>query len=336
MERVAYIFPGQGSQYVGMGKELYESHPEAKEVFDSADKILKFELTKLCFEGPKEELILTSNCQVAILVHSIAALRVLEKMIQQDPGSGVTQPAGEVSAETSEKPETLQYAPAFALGLSLGEYSALIAAECLSLEDGIKLIRKRGQFMQQASEKNPGAMASIMGMDMPQLEKLCKGFGCEIANINCPGQVVISGSKSSVELTANMAKEKGAKRAIALEVSGAFHSSLMTTAKEKLEKEIDSVTFNAPKYPIVSNVTGESTQDPEEIKENLITQVNSRTLWEASVKHVASQGIKTYLEIGPGSVLKGLLRKIDKSLNVINFEKTTDFSTSEPPQVPTG
>jgi len=303
MENVAYIFPGQGSQYVGMGRELYDAYPEAKEVFDKANEILKFDLTKLCFEGPKEELTKTDNSQVAILVHSIAALKVLEKV-------------------SSDK-----FNPVFALGLSLGEYTALIASGSLAFEDGVRLVRKRGQFMQKASEKNPGKMASIIGMELEELEKLCKGFGCEIANLNCPGQVVISGSESSVELTASTAKEKGAKRAIMLDVSGAFHSSLMEPAKEKLEKEITQVTFNPPKYPVVQNVTAKPASTPEEIKQNLITQVSSRTLLNDSIQYVASEGVKTYLEIGPGTVLKGLLRKIDKSLNVINLEKPADFAS---------
>ena len=303
---VAYIFPGQGSQYAGMGKGLYESYPEAKEVFDKANELLKFDLTKLCFEGPKEDLTATSNSQVAILVHSVAALRVLEKYAVE------------------------RLTPSFALGLSLGEYTALIAAGSLGFEDGVNLVRKRGLFMQKASEKNPGKMASIIGVEPAELEKLCKGFGCEIANLNSPGQVVISGSPSSVELAASMAKEKGAKRAIVLDVSGAFHSSLMDPAKEKLEKEINFVTFNQPRYPVICNVTAKPTTDPEEIKANLVTQVNSTTLFADSIKYVASQGIKTYLEIGPGAVLKGLLRRIDKGLNVVNLEKPADFSIIHP------
>ena len=300
MEKVAYIFPGQGAQYVGMGKELYEAYPEAKDIFDKANEILKFDLKKICFEGPQEELTATSNSQVAILVHSIASLKVLESSPQK-------------------------FELGFSLGLSLGEYSALVAADALSFEDGVKLVRKRGQFMEKAALKNPGKMACIIGMEPDELEKLCKGFGCEIANLNCPGQVVISGSTSSVELTANMAKEKGAKRVIMLEVSGAFHSSLMDPARDKLEVEINSVTFNKPKCPIISNVTATPTEDTEEIKRNLITQVNSKTLFEASMRYVASQGIKTYLEIGPGAVLKGLIRKIDKALQVKNIEKPSDF-----------
>lgn len=308
MVDAAYIFPGQGAQYPGMGKELYETYPESKEIFDKANEILKFDLAKLCFEGPKEELTSTENSQVAILAHSIAALRALENNPAQ------------------------QFNPRFALGLSLGEYTALVAAGSLSFEDGVKLVRKRGQFMQKASEKNPGKMACIIGMELAEIEKLCKGFGCEIANLNCPDQVVISGSSSAVELTANMAKEKGAKRTVMLEVSGAFHSSLMDYAKEKLEKEIESVTFNPPKYPVICNVTAKPAGDPEEIKKNLITQVNTKTLFADSIGYVASQGIKTYLEIGPGQVLKGLLRKIDKSLSVINLEKPSDFSVLQPTQ----
>lgn len=291
---------------MGMGKELCESYPESKEVFDKASEILKFDLSKLCFEGPKEELTATDNSQVAILVHSIAALRALEGNHPQ------------------------MFEPKFALGLSLGEYAALIASGCLSFEDGVKLVRKRGQFMQKASEKNPGKMACIIGMEFEEVEKLCKGFGCEIANLNCPGQVVISGNPSSVELTASTAKGKGAKRAVMLDVSGAFHSSLMDPAKDKLEKEISALTFNQPNYPIISNVTAKPTRDPEEIKQNLITQVNSKTLFGDSIKYVASQGIKTCLEIGPGSVLKGLLRKIDKSLQVIGLEKPADFTALQP------
>lgn len=292
----AFIFPGQGAQYIGMGKELYENCPEAKEVFDKANEVLKFDLTKICFEGPKEELTKSANSQAAILTHSIAALVALNK--------------------------TNHFIPQFAFGLSLGEYTALVASGCLTFEAAVTLVRKRGEFMDAASQKNPGKMASILGMSLPDVEALCKGIGgCEIANLNCPEQIVVSGKAANIELLAGLAKDKGAKRAILLDVSGAFHSSLMTPAKEKLEKEIEKTVFSQPLYPVISNVTASPTQDVDIIKKNLITQVNSRTLFEASVRYSIAQGIKTFVEIGPGAVLKGLLRKIDNTLEVINIEK---------------
>jgi len=300
IQEACYIFPGQGAQYVGMGKELYGAYPASKEIFEKANQILKFDLTKLCFDGPKEDLTKTSNAQVAILTHSIAALKALE---------------------SSQSPDLL-FLPKFGLGLSLGEYSALVASACFTFEEALRLVRKRGQFMETAAEKNPGKMVSIIGMSIEDVEDLCKGIGaCEIANLNCPGQVVVSGKATNIELLAGLAKDKGAKRALSLDVSGAFHSSLMDPAKDKLEKEIENVDFKTPIYPIISNVTAKPTQDPVEIKQNLIKQVNSRTLFEASIRYVAEQGIKTYIEIGPGTVLKGLLRKIDKALQVINIEK---------------
>ncbi|MDP3804764.1 MAG: ACP S-malonyltransferase, partial [Candidatus Omnitrophota bacterium] len=253
----AFIFPGQGAQYVGMGKDLYDNFPQAREIFDKANTILKFDLKKLCFEGPQEELATTNNSQAAILVTSIAALRVFES-------------SGFFS----------QVSPKFSLGLSLGEYTALIAAGSISFEDAIVLVRKRGEFMEDASRKNPGKMACVMGMDLKQIEELCKGFGCEIANLNCPGQIVVSGKTNNIELFASLAKEKGAKRVLMLEVSGPFHSSLMTPARDKLKDYIEKVQILPPKISFISNVDAKIQNDPSKIKENLIAQVNSKTLWE--------------------------------------------------------
>lgn len=294
MVEAAFIFPGQGAQYVGMGKALYEEHDIAKKTFDHANEILKFDLARLCFEGPLEELTKTHNCQVAVLVASVAALRV-------------------------HLLEPSEFTPQVTLGLSLGEYTALVAAESLSFSDAVNLVRLRGRLMEDASRKNPGKMASIMGLDIKTARALCKQSGAEIANLNCPGQIVISGSVKSVGEAALLAKERGAKRVINLDVSGPFHSSLMAEASHELKKALDSVMVIPPKIPVVSNVMTYSQDDPEQIKANLVDQVSSTTHWEESIKHVASRGIKTFLEIGPGTVLKGLLRRIDAGLACHNI-----------------
>ncbi|MDD5496664.1 MAG: ACP S-malonyltransferase [Candidatus Omnitrophica bacterium] len=311
MADIAYIFPGQGAQFVGMGKDLYDNFPAAKEIFDKANSLLKIDLKKICFEGPQEELSTTANSQPAILTMSVAALKVCE-------ASGFAQ----------------NFTPKFSLGLSLGEYTALVAAGSISFEDAVLLVRKRGEFMEEASRKNPGKMACILGMELNAAEELCKGLGCEIANLNCPGQIVVSGKTNNVELLASLAKDKGAKRVLTLDVSGPFHSSLMTGARDKLKDYIDKVQFTAPKMNFLSNVDAKFQTDPAVIKENLIKQVNSRTLWEESIRAVAAAGIKTYLEIGPGQVLKGMLKKIDPKLEVRNFGAAGDFSAPSPTQAP--
>lgn len=302
MVEVAYIFPGQGAQVIGMGKDLYDNFPAAKEVFEKAASILKLDIKKLCFEGPQEELSTTANSQPAILTTSIAALKAYE------------------SSQFYS-----QYLPKFSLGLSLGEYTALVAAGSISFEDAIVLVRKRGELMEEASRKNPGKMACILGMEIAAVDELCKGIGCEIANLNCPGQVVVSGKTNNIELLASLAKDKGAKRVLMLDVSGPFHSSLMTTARDKLKDYIDKVQFQPPKLNFISNVDATLQTDPVKIKDNLIKQVNSKTLWEESIKLTAASGIKTFLEIGPGQVLKGLLKKIDPKLEVKNFGALQDL-----------
>jgi [acyl-carrier-protein] S-malonyltransferase len=302
MVEVAYIFPGQGAQAVGMGKELYDNFPAAREIFDKANSILKVDIKKLCFEGPQADLSTTANSQPAILTTSIAALRAYES-----------------------SPLASQYIPKFSLGLSLGEYTSLVAAGAISFEDALVLVRKRGEFMEEASRKNPGKMACVLGMELKAVEELCKGIGCEIANLNCPGQIVISGKTNNIELFASLAKDKGAKRVLMLDVSGPFHSSLMTSARDKLKDYIDKVQFNSPKLNFISNVDAKVQTDPAAIKDNLIKQVNSKTLWEESIKLTAQSGIKTFLEIGPGQVLKGLLKKIDPKLEVKNFGTLQDL-----------
>jgi len=298
--KIAYIFPGQGAQFVGMGKDLYDSFPEAKAVFDKADNVLGFELSKLCFEGPKEKLSSTKFSQPAILTVSIACLKVIQSI---GTDLGVTH----------------------ALGLSLGEYSALIASSALEFADALKLVYARGQFMEEASRKNPGKMASIIGLDLALAEEVCSQSGAGVANLNCPGQVVISGKDEAIEKARSLANEKGAKRSIVLDVSGPFHSSLMNEASAKLKNRLDEIKFSKPSIPVISNVDAEYEDSEEKIKKNLVNQVNHKTLWEDSIRKVSGEGTKTFLEIGPGKVLKGLLRRIDSELVVYNIGTVKDI-----------
>jgi [acyl-carrier-protein] S-malonyltransferase len=304
-EGVAYIFPGQGAQYVGMGKDLYDNFREAREVFDRANEIAGFDIEKLCFEGPKERLSTTTYSQPAILVASIAALRVLEARLTALP----------VRA---------------ALGLSLGEYAALVSARSVTFEDALKLVKFRGRFMDEASRENPGKMASIIGMERKAVEDLCGEAGCEIANLNCPGQVVISGKSDPVLKASALAKERGAKRSLILDVSGPFHSSLMKSASEKLESYLKGVDIKDPALSFVSNVNASYETEGNRIKENLLKQLTGRTYWEDSIRLIAGEGIREFYEIGPGKVLKGLLRRIDPDLTVHNVGNLDDLNSLTP------
>ena len=300
----ALIFPGQGAQYVGMGKDLYQQFPAAKVIFEKANHILGFDIAKLCFEGPKEELTRTDVCQPAILTASIAALRALESV---SPLSG-------------------QIVPKAVLGLSLGEYTALVAAGSLTFEDAVSLVRKRGQFMEEASRQNPGTMASVIGLSLEETKKVCVETGAEIANLNSPGQIVISGMKEKVEAASNLAKERGARKVIPIDVSGAFHSSLMEPAAQRMKTEIDKIGIKPPKIQVVTNVNAGYESSPGDIKDNLVAQVKSSVLWEDSIKFLAGQGIKRYIEVGPGKVLAGLLRRIDPALECLNVETPADVA----------
>lgn len=294
--KLAFLFPGQGAQFVGMGKDLCENSPEARRIFEEADTILNLPLSRMCFEGPFEELTRTKNCQPAIVAASMAALYVLRKA----------------------HPHVV---PSYVAGLSLGEYSALVAADIINFHDALHLVRKRGEFMEAAAARNPGKMSCILGLDKDAVAGICKEAGSEIANLNCPGQVVVSGTHAALEKAGALAMERGAKRVISLDVSGAFHCSLMKEAAHKLKSEIDKIHFNKAKYPLVSNVDAKEQTDPHVIKENLIKQVDSATYWEASMRYLLGQGIGTYFEIGPGSVLKGLFKKIDPAAKVVNCGK---------------
>ncbi|MCY8123357.1 ACP S-malonyltransferase [Bacillus spizizenii] len=295
MSKIAFLFPGQGSQFIGMGKDLYEQVPAAKRLFDEADETLETKLSSLIFEGDAKELTLTYNAQPALLTTSIA---VLEKFKE----SGIT--------------------PDFTAGHSLGEYSALVASGALSFKDAVYTVRKRGEFMNEAVPAGEGAMAAILGMDAEALKKVTdkvteEGHLVQLANLNCPGQIVISGTAKGVELASEQAKENGAKRAIPLEVSGPFHSELMKPAAEKLKEVLDSCDIKDASVPVISNVSADVMTEKAEIKEKLIEQLYSPVRFEESINKLIAEGVTIFIEIGPGKVLSGLVKKVNRRLKTI-------------------
>ncbi|AIQ41364.1 ACP S-malonyltransferase [Paenibacillus sp. FSL R5-0912] len=305
MGKIAFVFPGQGAQAVGMGKDVYEALPQSRAVFEKGDEVLGFPLSKLIFEGPESELKQTVNTQPALVTASVAYLEALRDL-------GVT--------------------PDYVAGHSLGEYSALVAAGVLSYEDAVRLVRLRGQFMEEAVPGGQGAMAATLGADRAALTELCRsiseaGNSVELANVNCPGQIVVSGTVAGVNEVVQRVKEAGGKRAIPLEVSGPFHSSLMREAAEQLAAELQKVTFNVPLMPVIVNVTAAPVTDPEEIRNLLVAQVFSPVLWQDSVEWLIADGVDTFVEIGSGSVLAGLIRKIDKNVKLVNINSLESAQT---------
>ncbi|HOE27821.1 MAG: ACP S-malonyltransferase [Candidatus Aureabacteria bacterium] len=297
-QRIAFIFPGQGSQEPGMGREIAGAFPEARRVFDEANGLLGFDLARLCFEGPEAELSLTKNSQPAIFTVSIACLKALLAAV---PGLPV---------------------PIAAAGLSLGEFSAHVAAGSLSFADGLTLVRRRAESMQEACDLVSSAMASIVGLSPETVGEICAAQETRgvigIANLNCPGQVVISGCVAAVEAAMEEAGRRGAQKVVRLQVSGAFHSRLMKPAEERLREAVAAATISPPRYPVIANATGLPATDPEEIRGALVRQLCAPVLWEKSVRFIIGMKAGLFIELGHGRVLSGLLRRIDRAQRAAN------------------
>jgi [acyl-carrier-protein] S-malonyltransferase len=303
MSKTAFIFPGQGSQHTGMGRDLAEHFPAAKAVFDEADQALGFALSDLCFNGPEEELQLTANTQPAILTTSVAAYRVL--------------------AENGAQPD-------FVAGHSLGEYSALVAAGALSLSDAVKLVRRRGEFMQAAVPVGVGAMAAILGIEAEKVSEACaaaaQGQVCSPANFNTPTQIVIAGNAEAVERAIEECKARGARRAMLLKVSAPFHCALMMHAQEQMQPLLAAAHFNDLEFPIVNNADAALTSDGAQAREALVRQISSSVRWTDSIAKLLAEGVTTFVEVGPGKVLSGLVKAIAKELGkevtLLNIENS--------------
>jgi [acyl-carrier-protein] S-malonyltransferase len=294
MNKIAFLFPGQGSQYVGMGQDLYESHPEARATFDQADKVLGFALSELCFDGPEETLKDTINTQPAIFVTSVALLRALESNRLQAPG--------------------------FVAGHSLGEYSALVAAGAMDFAAGLQLVRERGRLMKEAGERSPGGMAAVLGLEVEAVNEVCRqareetGGVIQVANYNSPGQIVISGAFKTRDVAVELAKAEGAKKVVPLAVSIASHSPLMECIVDEFRRAVEAVEFRRPTVPVVANVSAAPLKSVEAIREELVQQLTSPVRWVESVRYMIDQGVTQFVEIGPKDVLTKLMRRIDKSV----------------------
>ena len=307
--KYALLFPGQGSQTVGMGRELCEKSPAARAVFDEADAALGFSLSDIIFNGPEDKLVLTAYTQPAILTMSIAVLRALE--------------------EKGIKP-----APAFVAGHSLGEYTALVASGVLSLADGVRLVHKRGSFMQEAVPQGVGAMAAILGLEADSVRAVCEeaaqGEVCEPANFNTPVQTVISGHARAVERAVALASERGAKRSVMLKVSAPFHCSLMRPVADKLAVEMDKCRWTAGSAPLIANVSADPVTDVKAIRDGLYAQTYSPVRWVESIERMAAEGVEGFIELGAGKVLSGMVKKIARKASVLNIETFADLDKFVP------
>jgi [acyl-carrier-protein] S-malonyltransferase len=294
--KLAYVFPGQGSQKVGMGRDLYDNYPSARAVFQKADEVLGTPLSKLCFEGPEEELRQTVNAQPALVTMSYACLQ----------------------AALSEVDRDKLRQPAFVAGHSLGEYTALAVSGVLDFAGAVSLARERGRLMQEAGEKTPGAMAAILGLDEAVVASICQETGTWLANINCPGQLVISGARANIDRAVAAVQSRGAARALLLQVSGAFHSPLMQPAADGIAPIIARTVFNKPSIPVIANVSAQPLSTVEAIKFELLSQLCHSVQWQRSVEYMIDNGATTFIEIGSGKVLTGLIKRINKNVKLLN------------------
>jgi [acyl-carrier-protein] S-malonyltransferase len=306
-KKIAFIFPGQGSQYVGMGKDIFEKYSTSRELYLQADEKLGINLSEMCFFGPEESLKMTINTQPAIVATSVAILNILQE-------EGIN--------------------PDFTAGHSLGEYTALIAAGAISFTDAIQLVRQRGSYMQEALPPGEGTMAAIIGLDKEKIEEVCLLAGgegqVEVANYNSPSQIVIAGKVAAVQKAVELAKVNGAKMAVMLSVSGPFHSSILRPASIKLKKAIKMFKIKQAQIPVMANVNAKLASDPETISTNLIEQVSHAVLWQQSIENLIALGTTTFVEIGPGKVLTGLIKKIDKNVEMYNIENENTLQTVLP------
>lgn len=302
MSKTAFLFAGQGAQVVGMGKDLAAAFPSARQWFDRANAALGYDLAGICFDGPEAELTKTENAQPGIFLVSWVAFQLLRE-------------------QTGIQPDATA-------GLSLGEFTALTAAGAMSFDDCLKVLRVRGRSMQEACEATRGSMAAIIGLDEGPTREVCAAAGVQLANLNCPGQLVISGEADKITQACELAKAKGAKRALPLAVAGAYHSPLMASAQPKLAAALAGVTVNAPEVPVISNVTAQPHGAPDEIKARLVEQVTASVRWEESMRYLLAQGFTRFIELGPGTALSGFMKRIEKSAQMLNVADATSLAAT--------